>query len=200
MRYTDKMLHWLQVWYRHWPSKKLHTRFNKKFRVHTKYECLKSYLSRKGIYSGRSGCFEKGFRPWNYGTKGICKRNRGIFKRGNVPKNLRPLGATRYNSKYGYVLIKVAEKNPYNSEPTRYRPKHHIVWERFHGPIPKGHLILFKDGNPLNFRKSNLLCITKSQNVRLNQLHYKDQPAELKPSVLAMALLKDRLGKIKKGR
>jgi hypothetical protein len=41
-------------------------------------------------------------------------------------------------------------------EPREYL--HYLVWQRTHGPIPDGHQITFKDGNPKNITLENLLC------------------------------------------
>jgi hypothetical protein len=173
---------------------------NRKYGIRITAGQLHSFTANHKISSGRTGCFPKGHVSWNTGTKGmgICKGNSGNFKKGHVPANRRPLGFERIDSKDGYVLVKVRERNPYTGHPTRFKPKHHIVWERHHGPIPKGMIIIFKDGNKLNFRISNLACITKNENVRLNQMHYGKYPKKLKPSVFALAKLKARIGEIRR--
>lgn len=35
----------------------------------------------------------------------------------------------------------------------------HVIWEEFHGPIPPGHQVAFKDGNNRNFDLNNLECL-----------------------------------------
>lgn len=157
---------------------------------------IKCFTRNHKINSGRTGYFPKGNVPWNAGTKGLMKPNSGNFKKGHIPANKRPIGSERIDSKDGYVLVKVRERNPYTGTPTRFKLKHVVLWERQNGPVPKGKIIIFRDGNIYNFRPENLVCISKSEHVRLNQMHYKDHPLELKPSIFALAKLKDKVGKI----
>jgi len=161
---------------------------------------IHSFTANHGINSGRTGYFPKGHKPWNHGTKGqrLTTRNSGTFSKGNVSKNWRPLGSERIDSKDGYVLVKVRERNPYTGAPVRFKAKHIILWEKKHGPVPKGKIIMFKDGNIYNFSPGNLVCISQADNVRLNQLRYRNIPSELKPSVFVLAKLKSRIGELKK--
>lgn len=57
------------------------------------------------------------------------------------------------------------------------------------GPVPKGMVVVLRDGDKLNIEPENLMLISRAELLRLNQCGYKDTPAELKPSVLAMARL-----------
>lgn len=148
------------------------------------------------INSGRTGYFNKGHIPWNAGTKGLTGRNKTSFKKGHRPANYRHVGAERVCSKDGYILIKIKEKDPHTTAKTRYKHKHIVLWEKKHGPVPKGCVIIFKDGNMYNFRLNNLVCISRSEHVRLNQMHYKQQPKKLKSSVFALAKLKARIGEL----
>lgn len=188
---------WLVKNYRNHSLKELHLFFNKRFHRRLRLTQIRVHLKNNGITSGRTGFFPKGNEPWNSGTKGmgICKGNSGNFKKGNIPANRRPVGAERIDSKDGYILVKVRERNPYTGTPTRFKKKHVVVWERIHGPVPKGSAIIFKDGNILNFSKRNLVCVTRSELLRLNQLHYHDCPKETKPIVFTLAKFKDRIGK-----
>lgn len=49
----------------------------------------------------------------------------------------------------GYRLIKV-------SEPSEWKPKHRVIWEKNNGKIPHGARIRFKDGNRTNICLENL--------------------------------------------
>ncbi|MGL6095002.1 MAG: HNH endonuclease signature motif containing protein [Fimbriiglobus sp.] len=44
---------------------------------------------------------------------------------------------------------------------------HRDKWTDRHGPIPAGHEVHHKDGNPLNNRLTNLVCITVAEHRRL---------------------------------
>jgi hypothetical protein len=173
---------------------------NRKYGTRFTEKQVISFTKNHNVISGRTGCFPKGHKPWNAGTKGmgICKGNSGNFKKGCIPANRRPIGSERVDSKDGYILVKVRERNPYTGAPTRFKAKHIIVWELHHGPVPKGMIVIFRDGDRRNFRRSNLVLISKSENVRLNQMRYQKQPPELKPTVFALAKLKTRIGEARR--
>ena len=59
---------------------------------------------------------------------------------------------------------------------------------------------MFKDGDLLNIEPENLMLVSRAELLVLNQNGYKDAPAELKPSILALAKLEVKIFKeIKKG-
>lgn len=173
--------------------------FNVVFRANKTEGQIKAFVDRHHIKSGRSGRYKKGNIPWTAGTKGVCKPNSGSFKKGDIPPNTNPLGHERICSKDGYILIKVAEKNPYKEESTRYKHKHIHVYEQKYGPVPEGKVVCFKDGDKLNIEPENLMLISRAELFRLNKHGYKEAPAELKPSILALAKLQvKRFSVIKK--
>ena len=141
--------------------------------------------------SGRTGQFEKGHRPWNTGTKGqgLTTANKGSFKKGHVSPNRKPLGSERICSKDGYILIKVAEKDPHTGFPTRYKHKHIYAWEQAHGPVPQGMVVAFKDSDKTHCELENLMVISRAELLCLNQKGYKGMPAELKPNVRVLVKL-----------
>jgi hypothetical protein len=187
MNYTKEQLHFLRAGYKKMPCRALTAAFNKRFRKKQSVDTIKGTLTRNGFLCGRTGLFDKGNKPWNTGTKGLCKPSSSSFKKGDTPKNQKPLGHERICSKDGYILVKVAERNPYTRHKTRYRFKQHVVWEQHYGKVPKGHALLFLDGNKLNCSIKNLTMITQAENLRLNQLGYMNAPAYIKPSLLAIA-------------
>lgn len=66
----------------------------------------------------------------------------------------RPLiGDERVGSK-GLVEVKVSAN--------RWRLKHIVVWEEFHGPLPKTHVLYFADGDIFNFALANLVPFPKN--------------------------------------
>jgi HNH endonuclease len=153
---------------------------------------IKSFVDNHGINSGRTGCFEKGQKPWNTGTKGLTGANTGSFKKGHPPANRKPIGSERICSKDGFILIKIAERNPYTGFSTRWKHKHVHVWEQENGPVPKGMVVAFRDGDKLNTEPENLMLLSHAELLRLNQHGYKDVPDELKPSVLALVKLETK--------
>jgi hypothetical protein len=54
--------------------------------------------------------------------------------------------------------------------------------------------VIFKDGNIRNFDLDNLLLVTRAELLTMNLHDYKNQPEELKPSVLALARVEAKAG------
>ena len=185
--FTPEQVEFIEDAYRSHPLSEVTSLFNEYFETRKTVGQLKSFVTNHKILSGRTGQFEKGNKPHNTGTKGIMKANRTSFKKGDKPKNMKPLGSERVCSKDGYILVKVAERNPYNGQPTRYRAKHIVEWEKVHGPVPEGYIIRFKDNDKLNCSPDNLEMVSKRENLYLNQNGYSDLPAELKPTMMAVA-------------
>lgn len=128
-----------------------------------------------------SGCFKKGFTPWNKGKKGVNGKSKTRFKKGNVTWNKRQIGDERIDLD-GYVYIKVAE-------PNKWKLKHRVIYEQNHGEITSNTLIRFFDNNPLNMNIDNLYAVTKQENGILNRINFANEPTELKPAILALVKL-----------
>lgn len=186
--YTEQQLTYLEE--NKAVERKLLTKnFNEKFGTNQSKEAIKALCKRKGWLTGRTGKFLEGASPWNTGTKGLTGANETSFKKGGTPANLKPIGHERICSKDGIILIKVAEPNPYTKAKTRYRPKHHIVWEEHNGPIMPGMVIRFLDSDKTNCDISNLEMVTKAVSLRMNQLNYANMPGEIKPTIKLHAQL-----------
>lgn len=190
-RYQDNHLAFLQTHYRTLNLEQLTEAFNKEFpRFGADVNSIRACLRNHRIQSGRTGQFEKGQESWNKGQKGInTGGEKGWFKSGAVPLNIKPLGSERVNVD-GYVEIKVDEPNPYTGHSTRYRPKHQVVWESEHGPIPDGHVVIFKDNNKLNCDIDNLKLVSRAQLVVLNKTGLIGVPAEVKDTAVLIVDLK----------
>lgn len=167
--------------------------FNAEFGTDMTRQQIKTAVKNRGITSGRTGCFLKGHISWNKGTKGLTIANKTSFKKRSVPPNLKPIGSERICSKDGYILIKVAEQNPHTGFPTRYKHKHVHIWEQDHGPVPDGMVVAFRDGDKRNIDPENLILVSRAELLRLNQYNYKDTPAKLKPSMLALVKLEVKI-------
>lgn len=198
--YTDEQIEFLRTGYRQMHLSDLMLAFNARFGTKKRKSQIKAAPHNRGITSGRNGCFKKGHKPWNAGTKGhgLTCANAKSFKKGNVPVNRMPLSSERIDSKDGYVLIKIAERDPYTGFSTRYKHKHVHLWEQTYGPVPKGMVVVFRDSDKLNFEPDNLMLISRAELLRLNKNGYKDAPDELKPSVLALSKLEVKTFGIKK--
>lgn len=193
--WTPEQAQFMRDGYRSLTVPDLTAAWNTHFSINKTRGQVEAFLNNRRILSGRTGCFEKGFTPWNAGTKGLCKPNSGNFKKGNNPPNRKPLGHERIDSKDGHLLIKTSQHNPYTGCPTRYRSKHVVIWEEINGPVPPGMVVAFSDGNNLNCTIENLMLISRAELLSLNQHNYKETPDKLKPSVLAVARLEVKIRK-----
>lgn len=180
MNYTNKHLKFLEK-YRTLDRKALTELFNKKFNSRQSSDAIKGICLRKGYLTGRTGQFKKGSKPWNTGTKGLCKVNNGCFKKGQIPINHRPVGSERITVD-GYREIKVAE-------PNKWRFKHAVVWEQHCGKLQKGELVRFKDNDRLNYNIENLEKMSRRLHLRLNQTKYETVPLKFKPTARTIAEL-----------
>jgi hypothetical protein len=91
---------------------------------------------------GQHTRFQPGLRPWNTGNKGIHWSPKSEFKQGNRPANWMPMGTVKLNSD-GVLVRKVREGN---NGGLNWEAEHRCVWREAHGPIPKTHCVVFKEG------------------------------------------------------
>lgn len=112
-----------------------------------------------------SGCYRKGDVPWNKG-KGMSeevkeKVKKTWFKKGEIPKNHRPVGSTRITVD-GYTEIKIAE-------PKRWQLYHRYLYEKTHGvKLKKNEAVIFADGDKSNFDIDNLVKVSRANLLYLN--------------------------------
>lgn len=175
-------------------AQELTDQFNSKFGTSFTRQQIFSFVHNNKINSGRTGRFEKGQSAWNKGVNGYIGPNVTSFKKGQRPKSWKPIGSERIDSKDGYILVKIAERDPHSGAPTRYKLKHVHVWETANGPVPKGFAVVFKDGNKLNCALSNLLLVSRAELLSMNLHRYSEAPEEVKPSILALAKLEAKAG------
>ena len=141
---------------------------NKKFEYEFSLNQIRSAMNRYKLRNGVNCRFEKSVIPWNKGLKGYIGANKTSFKKGNIPSNYKEVGTERINSE-GYIEVKV-------SEPSRWKLKHRLIYEKYHGEIPKDHVVIFADGNKMNLDINNLISISRHQLLVLNgnNLIYED--------------------------
>ena len=141
------------------------------------------------------GQFLKGMVPWNKGQKmkneTFEKIKPTLFQKGNKTWNTRPIGSERIKAKDGYVLIKVAE-------PNKWELKHRYLYKQKYGEIPKGHTVLFKDGNKYNFDLENLVLVSRSELLILNKKNLIKNNKELTETGLLIAKVIDKTNKRKR--
>lgn len=194
-KYTDKMIDFLKEVAPGKTYVEITEVFNKKYKLRVTPEKIKSLLSRKKIRTETTGCFRKGSVPWNKGTKGLTKANKTSFKKGERPKNWKPVGSERVD-RDGYTLIKISNEG---SMWQRWALKHKVLWEKYNNrKIPKGYAVLFADQDKQNFSKENLILVSKNELRILNQNGLIKSDAELTKSGIVVAKLKAILTEIRK--
>jgi len=196
--FTDEQARFIRDSYKDRSLLEMTILFNGRFGTNRTRQQIKNFVARRGFTSGRTGCFPRGHKPWNTGTKGLTGANKTSFKKGNVPANCRPLGSERICSKDGYILVNVPERNPYTGCPTRYKHKHVYDWEQAHGPVPKGMVVAFISSDKTRCELENLMLVSRAELLNLNRHGYKDMPPDLKPSVLALSTLEVKTWKREK--
>lgn len=180
---TQEQAKWIAKKYLTHSRKETLALFNKKFGAELKDSQLKTFLRNHGMHSGRTGRFGKGNTPHNAGVKGWKAGGNSSstqFKKGQKPVNHRPVGSTRICSKDGYVIVKVAE-------PSSWKPKHTVEWEKVNGPVPASHCLWFRDGNRKNWKPENMMLITRAQMGVINKMGLGNIPEEAKDSVILLA-------------
>lgn len=209
IKYTGKQLAWIKS-NRKLPRREARRLFVKKFRrKDISVENIKALCSRRGWLTGRTGHFPKGSVPFNKGkpcppgTGGRHRNSRKTqFKKGHQPHNTRFLWHERI-SKDGYVEISINETNPHTGFERRHVMKHKWRWEKKHGPVPKGHCLKCIDGNRSNTDPNNWELISRAMLPRLggrSRIPYDHAPAELKPTILAIAKLEIKARAIRRGK
>lgn len=181
------------------PRRDLHARFVERFdRADVTRDQIKAKCTRMGLKTGRTGCYRTGNVPANKGRRGQSAPGSKAtqFKSGQMPHNTKPLGYERICKKDGYILIKVAQRDPHTGAATRMVRKHRHVWAQANGPIPKGHVVRFLNGDKTDCDIENLICVPTSLNARLNVMGFNDLPPELRGTALAQARLADRIGEL----
>ncbi|MCY7919398.1 HNH endonuclease signature motif containing protein [Bacillus vallismortis] len=167
--------------------------FNDRFVLNLTKSQIAAFKKNNRLSSGLDGRFKPGHIPFNKGKKGLmCGGKETQFKKGQRALNYRPVGSERV-SVDGYIEIKVAD-------PGKWRMKHLVLWEEANGPIPKGHCLLFLDGNKLNVSLDNLQLITRSQLVRMNQNGLISTDADLTKTGVIVAEILSKIGERKRNR
>ena len=140
-----------------------------------------------------AGWFKRGQIAWNKGIKNSTGVSPSRFKKGHTPARTRDVAEERIDSE-GYTYIKVSKDEKYKSR--FWRLKHRLIYEQFHGEIPKGSIVCFFDNDKQNMAINNLFAVTRGEHAILNKLKFSSEPIELKPSILMLARLKMRVNEI----
>lgn len=121
--------------------------------------------------------FKPGLAPWNKGKPGATGLHENCrptqFKPGQKPHTTQPVGSYRINSnKRIKRLERKMNENP-GPNNVRWIPVSRLVWERHHGPVPDGHIVIFKEARLATvileeITIDKLICISRAENARRN--------------------------------
>lgn len=123
----------------------------------------------------------------------ILTGNDGRYKKGQISDKRKPIGSTR-TSKEGYQDIKVLEGRGKKN----WDRLHKVIWEKKHGPVPEGHIIMFGDGDKSNLDVNNLICINRGQMARLNKTDMIQSDADLTRVALNIIELESKVSELSK--
>ena len=125
----------------------------------------------------------------------------GSFMPGHVPANKSkksipspkrsPVGTERTHQ--GYIEIKTAD-------PSVWEKKHSAAWKAANGKrkVPKGHAVIFADGNKKNFSPDNLMLVSRGELAVMNNLGLICSRKDLTAAGKTIADLKMAIGRRKK--
>lgn len=181
MKYTEEMRQFILDNYKGVSSKDLAEKFNDRFGTQISKSQMAYYRKNHHLISGLCGQFEKGHTPVNKGKKmspeQYEKSKATMFKKGQMPMQYKPVGSETerwfdHAHTKKCIWVKIAD-------PDVWREKHDLVWEAHNGPIPKGHALIFLDGNTLNPSIDNLALVDRYTNLLMNKngLRYNEKEA-----------------------
>lgn len=129
----------------------------------------------KPDHPSRAYRWTKGAPPWNKGQPGTTghhpKTRAAQFKPGNRPHTWVPVGSFRI--KDGHLEIKYSDDTGSTSKRWRLYAAH--VWIAANGPVPAGHLVVFKPGratqDPAAITLDAVELITRREIMQRNTCH-----------------------------
>ncbi len=120
------------------------------------------------------------------------------FKKGrpaSEARNYVPIGTEKVDPKRKVLMRKVTD-DPALFPVNRWRPVHVMVWEAANGPVPEGHIVVFRPGLKTlvaaEITADRLEAVTLAENMRRNSYHNR-YPPELKELVHLKARITRRL-------
>lgn len=181
-------------------SKELAEMFNQHFNTNITAKEIAYFRRNNKLNSGLTGQFKKGNVPHNKDKKqveymsqeAIEKTKETRFKIGNKPKNYRPVGSERI-TKDGYIEVKVAD-------PNKWETKNKIIYKQYFGDIPKGHKVIYADGNKLNNDINNLILVSDNEELIMNKYKLRTENIELTKTGYLIAKVIDKTNMVKNER
>lgn len=149
--------------------------------------------ARGGEHPGKATQFKAGHTTWNKGMKGLDIGGHATrFQKGRPAceaSNYRPIGSLRISAD-GYLERKITD-NPHCAPSRRWVGVHRLVWEAQHGPLPAGHVVVFREGcrttDPSSITADRLELVTRAELMRRNSVH------RLPPEIKEVSMLRGQI-------
>jgi len=138
---------------------------------------------------GANSRFRKDAEPWNKGQHFSAggRSTQTQFKKGERPHTWVPIG-TETIHKGGYLKRKVRDDAPKGMSRLNWEFVHVLLWEEHRGPVPDGHVVIFKNGNNKDIRIENLELVSRGKLMKKNTIHR--YPTEVKQAIRTVGKLK----------
>lgn len=159
---------------------------------------------RRGTNPGIAFRFKPGQQPWNKGRHYVAggRSAETRFKRGQLngraAQLVAPVGSYRVTSD-GYLDRKVCTQSGPNT--LRWKPVHRLVWIEANGPIPAGHVVVFKPGRRTTeldrITPDALELVRRDELMRRNSVHTR-MPPELARLVQLRGALNRKINRIER--
>lgn len=125
-------------------------------------------------FDGKKGAgtrFQAGLTPWNKGksgTTGLHENCRATqYGPGNMPHTWKPVGTERIDD--GILMRKVSDTRVKKVD---WQPVHVLVWSAANGPVPEGHVVIFRPGCKTAIAEEitadRLECVSRADLMRRN--------------------------------
>lgn len=129
--------------------------FNKRFGLRINLKQFEALMYKHKLRNG-IGKIKPGNVPWNKGKKlGHYNKDHPRYKAIGSERILKSC-----NCSPQYVEVKVGWQT--------WDRKHKVIWEKANGKVPRGHVIIFADGNNRNFSLDNLLLVSRAELAVMN--------------------------------
>jgi hypothetical protein len=150
--YTPEEIRFVKKNIRGRPYVEMTKLFNERFGLRITLKQMETLVYKHGLRNG-IGSFRPGHVPANKGKTHPGRQG-----------NYKPVGSERVDD--GYIVVKVsARKGQYHKN---WKHKHIAIWEKAYGKVPRGHVIIFANGNKLDLRLDNLLMVSRGELAVMN--------------------------------
>jgi hypothetical protein len=172
-KYTDELKEYINSIYKGRTVQEVARLVNARFDIGITPGQISSYKKRNKLRSGVDTRFKKGQPSYNKGKKPSEYMSPESYEK--IKKNWFPKGHKPHNSKkpIGTLSLRLqgnGSKRVWYEKlgENKWKPKHRLEWERAYGPVPKGCVICFVDGNTENWHLDNLILCSMRQNAIKN--------------------------------